>query len=207
MTSEILDAVYVRNLADNRTGRNDSWLVTLQLNGQPVTLKLDTGADVTVIQMGVLRRQRETKTLYPARKRLHSPNNQELPVRGCLRATLAYRNATVVEEVYVVSGLHTPLLGRPEIESLGLITRVASIGLTGDQTPVQFPSLFKGLGKLKGEYTIWPREGACPFALMTPIIGELPYHSCLKLKQSLRGWCKWGRSLLSRNPLNGVLGW
>ena len=54
----------------------------------------------------------------------------------------------------MVSGLHTPLLGRPEIESLGLITRVASIGLTGDQIPVQFPSLFKGLGKLKGEYTI-----------------------------------------------------
>ena len=35
--SEILDAVYIRNLADNRTGRNDSWLVTLQLNGQSVT--------------------------------------------------------------------------------------------------------------------------------------------------------------------------
>ena len=98
--------MYVRNLADNRTGRNDSWLVTLQLNGQPVTFKLDTGADVTIIPMGVLRRQRETKTLYPARKRLHGPNNQELPVRGCLRATLAYRNATVVEEVYVVPGLH-----------------------------------------------------------------------------------------------------
>ena len=29
--SEILDAVYVRNLANNRMGRNDSWLVTLQL--------------------------------------------------------------------------------------------------------------------------------------------------------------------------------
>ena len=99
--------------------------------------------------MGVLRCQRETKTLYPAQKRLHNPNNQELPVRGCLRATLAYRNATVVEEVYVVPGLHILLLGRPAIESLGLITRVASIGLTGDKIPLQFPNLFKGLGKLK----------------------------------------------------------
>ena len=66
--SEILDAVYVRNFANNRTGRNDSWLVTLQLNGQPVTFKLDTGTDGTIIPMGVLRCQRETKTLYPARE-------------------------------------------------------------------------------------------------------------------------------------------
>ena len=70
----------------------------------------------------------------------------------------------------MVPRLHSPLLGRPAIESLGLITRVASIGLTGDQIPLQYPNLFKGrLGKLKGEYTIRLREGACPFALMTPI--------------------------------------
>ena len=160
--SEVLDAVYIHYLANRRAGRNDSWLVTLQLNGQPFTFKMNTGADVTVIPMGVLRRQRKTKTLYPAQKRLHGPNNQELPVRKCLKATLAYKNATVVEEVYVAPGLHTPLLGRPAIESLGMITRVASIGLTRDQILLQYPDLFKGLGKLEGEYTIRLRDGACP---------------------------------------------
>ena len=59
--SEVLDAVYIHDLANHRAGRNDSWLVTLQLNGQPVTFKMDTGADVTVIPMSVLRRQRETQ--------------------------------------------------------------------------------------------------------------------------------------------------
>ena len=63
----------IRDLANHRAGRNDSWLVTLQLNGQPVTFKLDTGADVTVIPMGVHRRQREKTKLYPAQKRLHGP--------------------------------------------------------------------------------------------------------------------------------------
>ena len=88
--SEVLDVVYIHDLSNHRAGRNDSWLVTLQLNRQPVSFKMDTGADVTVIPMSVLHRQRETKTLYPAQKRLHGPNNQELPVRGCLKATLAY---------------------------------------------------------------------------------------------------------------------
>ena len=67
--------VYIHDLANHRARRNDSWLVTLQLNGQPVTFKMDTGADVTVIPMGVLRHQRKTKTLYPAQKRLHGPSN------------------------------------------------------------------------------------------------------------------------------------
>ena len=90
----------------------------------------------------------------------------------------------------MVPGLHTPLLGRPAIESLGLITRVASIDLKGDQIPLQFPSLFKGLGKLKGEHTIRPREGAWPFALMTPRRVAIPLLP--RVKQSLRGWCNWG---------------
>ena len=94
--SKVLDAVYIHDLANHRAGRNDSWLVTLQLNGQSVTFKMDTSTDVTVIPMGVLRHQRETKSLYPAQKRLHGPNNQELPVRGCLKATLAYRNAKLL---------------------------------------------------------------------------------------------------------------
>ena len=66
--SEVLEAVYIHDLANHRAWRNDSWLVTLQLNGQPVTFKMDTGADVTVIPMSVLRRQRETKALYLAQK-------------------------------------------------------------------------------------------------------------------------------------------
>ena len=49
-----------------------------------------------------------------------------------------------------------------------MITQVASIGLIGDQIPLQYPNQFKGLGKLEGEYTIRLREGACSFALMTP---------------------------------------
>ena len=32
----------------------------------------------------------------------------------------------------------------------------------------QFPSLFQGLGKLEGEYSIKLLEGAKPFALATP---------------------------------------
>lgn len=72
------------------------------------------------------------------------------------------------EEIYVVKGLHKPLLGRPAIERLGLVVRVEAIeGKTLNPTQ-QFPQLFKGLGKLEGDYKIELEPGAKPYALSTP---------------------------------------
>ena len=83
-------------------------------------------------------------------------------------ATLTTNTRTTKEEVYVVRGLHKPLLGRPSIESLGLVSRVLSIG-KAEQTPMEmFPQLFRGLGKLQGEYHIELKEGVQPYALSTP---------------------------------------
>ena len=68
------------------------------------------------------------------------------------------------QELY---GLHRPLLGRPAIESLQLVQRVLGVQ-TGTLNPVQqLPSLFQGIGKLQGEYTIKLKEGAKPCALTT----------------------------------------
>ena len=61
-----------------------------------------------------------------------------------------------------------PLLGRPAIESLGLVQRIESISSNSDCIPVQYPLLFEGLGKLEGEYKIELMEGAKPYALTTP---------------------------------------
>ena len=60
------------------------------------------------------------------------------------------------------------MLGRPAIESLQIVQRVQGVQ-TGKLNPVQrFPSLFQGLGKLQGEYTIKLQEGVKPYALTTP---------------------------------------
>ena len=61
-----------------------------------------------------------------------------------------------------------PLLGRPAIESLGLVQRIESISSNSDCIPVQYLLLFERLGKLEGEYNIELMEGAKPYALTTP---------------------------------------
>ena len=69
----------------------------------------------------------------------------------------------VREDIFVVRRLRKALLGRPAIESLGLLMVQSKSDLRQ-----HFPELIKGLGKLKGEYRIQLRMNARPFALTTP---------------------------------------
>jgi hypothetical protein len=81
--------------------------------------------------------------------------------------TLALGTRQTEGEIYVVRGLSKSLLGRTAISDLELIKR--AVAVDHNLTPKeQFPSLFQGLGKLQGEYTIKLREDAEPFALTTP---------------------------------------
>ena len=69
----------------------------------------------------------------------------------------------VEQQLFVVRNLHKNLLRRPAIEALDLVVRVGAV----QESPVFcYPSLFEGLGKLDGEYSIRLEEGAKPFALM-----------------------------------------
>jgi len=70
------------------------------------------------------------------------------------------------QDVYVVSGLRKPLLGRPAIEALGIVSLVEPV--LRDDVAKRFPKLFQGLGRLKDNYTIKLRDDVRPFALTTP---------------------------------------
>ena len=72
--------------------------------------------------------------------------------------------------MYVVKRLAEPLLGRPTILDLGLVKLVAAVEQQHQHLTLkeQYPSLFQGLGKLKGEYSIELRDDTQPFALATP---------------------------------------
>ena len=86
-------------------------------------------------------------------KSLHGPSSKKLSVKGQFTAALRYGSKVIEQELYVVDKLHKQLLGRPAIEALKVVTRVQTI--KGSERPVdRFPQLFKGLGKLEGEYSI-----------------------------------------------------
>ena len=97
----------------------------------PTKFKMDTGADVTVIPNTVLRKLHQVK-LSPPDRQLLGPNNQRLTVKGCFKGNLKSKTSSTSQHIYVVPGLHMPLLGRPAVESLGLVQRIESISSNSD---------------------------------------------------------------------------
>ena len=68
-----------------------------------------------------------------------------------------------------MKGLTKFLLGQPIIRDLELIKRIACMDSGNRLLPKEeFPSLFRGLGKMEGEYEIQLKDDAEPFSLSTP---------------------------------------
>ena len=127
------------------SSRDDTWTVTLTLQGKPVTLQLDTGAEVTVIPEKMWREVGQPK-LTASHRTLRGPDSRAIPTLGKFLGTFTHNSRSVETEVYVVKRLAKPLLGRPTILDLGLVKLVAAVEQQHQHLTLkeQYPSLFQG---------------------------------------------------------------
>ena len=133
-------------------GDETPWSITIFVNDTPIDFEIDTGAVVSVISTKTYKEIGSPSLTAPT-KSLHGPSSKKLSVKGQFTAALRYGSKVIEQELYVVDKLHKQLLGRPAIEALKVVTLVQTI--KGSESPVdRFPQLFKGLGKLEGEYSI-----------------------------------------------------
>ena len=149
------------------------WLSPLVLNKTEVVFKLDAGAEATAISTET-HHELGNVTLYKPTKILHGPVNSQLLVIGQFTGSLTYKQANCQQEIFVVNGLQSNLLGLPAIKALGLITRLETTTLSESNVKQSYPSLFKGLGTLGGEYVIKLKQGAAPYALHTACRVPIP---------------------------------
>ena len=143
----------------------EQWEVILKVNSRPVKFHIDTGAEVTVVSTRTWQKIGKP-SLSASDRTLRCPDEHTLKVKGMFKGTLRTSEHQTEQPVYVEDNLQTELLGRPSIGSLKLITQVAAVSTV--KPVAQFPSLFTGLGRLEGDYTIRLHEGAKPYALSTP---------------------------------------
>lgn len=123
-------------------------------------------------------------TISKAQKKLYGPSHQALRTLGSIKGTLAYKGKTTTQDVYVIEGLKTNLLGLPAISALQLAVRLDNINGTDPLQPKpldpntdikeQYPTVFSGLGNLGEEYEIYLKPDAVPHSLYTPRHVPLP---------------------------------
>ena len=142
------------------------WVIQVQLNNRDLEFKVDTGADVTVLSEENYQPGRDG-ALETTTRKLSGPVGNELKVLGKISGYIKCGGEHTIQDIYVVRGLTRPLLGKPALEALQVVTlNIQSV--TSENVRERFPKLFNGLGKLDGAYTIKLHEDATPYALTTP---------------------------------------
>ncbi|XP_042071888.1 uncharacterized protein K02A2.6-like [Haplochromis burtoni] len=167
------EIAFLGTVASDRT--EDAWLTKVKVNNADCWLKIDTGADVTVLPEKEYNTLAQKPQLQPTDLKLYVVGMSPLTVRGKFTANLSTPRKATVQPVYVVADLTQGLLSRIASVALGLVARIETVSLTSVETvKQQFPTLFSGLGRMAGEYKIELKADAKPFALSTPRRVPLP---------------------------------
>ena len=115
-------------------GTATAYTVVLEINGHPVTLKIDTGAAVSVISEKTRQKLFPTATLEATEIRLRTYNSKPITVLGQLAVTVEYQGYHGVHTLYVVEGSGAALLGRDWLSKIRLDwASIKSLALGGRQ--------------------------------------------------------------------------
>jgi hypothetical protein len=151
-------------------GNSKPWKVEILFEGTPLTFKVDSGADVTVIPPGIV----PANKIRSTHVELYGAGSTKLETLGYFKANFRYKDINISHPVYIVKGLVTPLLGRPAIQELKILTFVDSVSNNDSHFFNEYHEMFNGLGVIPDPYTIALKDGAKPYAITTPRSVPLP---------------------------------
>ena len=131
-TASPADVAFLDYLAPTEAGR--AWLTPIELCGQVITLKIDTGAEVTAISEET-HQQVGPPALHTTDRKLFGPSTQPLQVLGTFEGEFKHKGRISKQGTYVVKGLKTNLIGLPAISALQLVARIDGIQTLSDNSP------------------------------------------------------------------------
>ena len=140
----------------------------VKIHSTPLSMKIDTGAQVNVLPRSIFRSLGKSCPLQPSQKKLTVYNGQHLKVDGYLTLPCEYNGQISNEEFYIVDTNSSPILGLQTCLKLNLIKLVLSntcslnTSLTKEQILGKYSDVFTGIGKLPGEFEIHLHDKVTP---------------------------------------------
>ena len=153
------------------TGTGSEWFSLVQIGDSLVTFKVDTGAQVNILNMSNFKCLRRKPTLLDKHVKLKTYNDEPVETVG-----VCVVQATVKGQKYNVQFIVVPkdrqsLIGAKDCERLGLVKRAPSVKAVHSVTEEEFTrekvlekykELFQGLGCLLGTAKIHLKENSTP---------------------------------------------
>ncbi|KAK8773420.1 hypothetical protein V5799_012048 [Amblyomma americanum] len=143
--------------------------VQIAINGAVVSAKVDTGAEGNVVPGSF---PALPKVLQPTDAILMGPGGDRLKLKEKFTADILWKRAAVRQDVFVVDSVSNVILGLPAIQALRIVKFVNEASVH-QVVQTRFGSLFRGLGTMKGEYSIRLKPDAVPYAIHTA--RRIPY--------------------------------
>jgi hypothetical protein len=159
------------------------WFTDFSVNGRNVTFKVDTGAQVNIINDKVFDGLCSDAVVRKSDSELKGYTGDIIPVRGVVDLPFVFRGRHFTSEFYISSAQNHSLIGFPTSRLLGLV-QVDQVGLSNnvEGVLVEFSDIFTGLGKLDTEHHITVESGAVPIVSASR---PVPVHVRPKLKAEL----------------------
>lgn len=155
------------------------WQITLNVCGQPVNFKIDSGADVCVLTEHTYSTLHNAAPLSPSTVRLNSVGSQ-LKCLGTFTTKVRHKRTLYVMKIYVVAGATCNLLSRAACKTMGLLR----VNLN-EATTIVDKSVFGDLGHMKCKpVKIRLRADAVPYSLNTA--RRIPIPLLDKVKEALQ---------------------
>lgn len=141
------------------------WVVKLDIHGQKIIFKLDTGADVNVLPKRYLSLINVSENdLTTSSTRLQGYSGMNIAVLGKCYLKIAYKNNHYFLKFIVADVDSPPVLSRSSCEELKLIKRILSLKHDSNSEEIlnEYPDIFVGMGCLQGEHKIQIRNDILP---------------------------------------------
>ena len=89
------------------------WAITIQMQGKPIVVKVDTGAEVTVISDSTCtwKTLNFAKPLEETGVSLYGPDRTHLKILSKINLNLSHHERCCIQDVYVIKDLKSNLLG------------------------------------------------------------------------------------------------
>ena len=164
--------------------------VSVKINDVPVEMIIDTGSSTDILDEDTYHQinHRNSITLQPTTKRLFAYGSKlQLNVLGRFDATIAFKDSNKASTIRVVQGSHGSLLSYNTATELGILDicvhHIADNPSTHESLSRQYPSLFHGIGKLKGvEVKLHINPTVQPVAQQAR---RIPFHLRKKVEKEL----------------------